>query len=99
MCVVVNVEGTIAGQILPFGGEKMYIQRRKEGSGMPKLTVEFNDKMNQVLDELAKSEDLPKTHVIRRAIALLKYAEDERAKGNKLVITSPDDRILKEIVG
>lgn len=65
---------------------------------MPKLTVEFNDKMNSILDDLSQAEGIPKTQVIRRAIALLKYAEDERRKGHKLTIADENDRVIKEIV-
>ena len=66
---------------------------------MAKLTIEFNDKMTEILEEMSRKERLPKTHVIRRAIALFKFVEGEREKGHKLAITDQNDRVLKEIVG
>lgn len=65
---------------------------------MAKLAVELNGKMNRVLDQLSEAQRVPKTEVIRRAIALLKYAEDERRKGNKLAIADKDGRVIREIV-
>ncbi len=65
---------------------------------MPKLTLQFNDKLDAILSELAVKEGLPKTQVVRRAIALLRFVETEKEKGNKLAIADKDDRVLKEIV-
>jgi predicted transcriptional regulator len=63
-----------------------------------KYTVELNDQLNQVLDQLAKDQKTPKTQLIRRAISVLKYLDDERQKGNRIVITSPEGKVDREIV-
>jgi hypothetical protein len=63
-----------------------------------KLTVQFSGKADEDLETLAREQGVPKSHVIRRSVALLKYLEDERSKGNKVAITDEDDRVLKEIV-
>jgi len=66
---------------------------------MPKLTVEFNDKMNEILDELAKDKGLSKVEVLRRAVALYRYLDSEQKDGDKKVsITRKDDKVVKDIV-
>lgn len=65
---------------------------------MSKLTVTFSGKIDDDLDHLAHEQGIPKTQVIRRAIALMKYLEDEREQGRKVAITDEDMTVLKEIV-
>jgi hypothetical protein len=66
---------------------------------MPKLTVEFNDKMNQTLEQLAADKGVTKVDVLRRAVALYKYLESEQKEGsNKKVSITEGDNILKDIV-
>ena len=65
---------------------------------MAKYTVELNDRLNAVLDELSADQHRPKTHVIRRAIAVLKYLDDEQRKGNKVFIVGPHGEAQREIV-
>jgi hypothetical protein len=65
---------------------------------MAKLTVEFPERLNTILEEMAEKEGLPKVQLIRRAIALLKYVEDEKALGNKIAIADENNKIIKEIV-
>jgi len=66
---------------------------------MPKLTVEFNDKMNQILEQLAEEKGTTKVDVLRRAVALYRYLEEEKRKDedNQLSITK-DGKALKDIV-
>lgn len=66
---------------------------------MPKLTVEFNERMNEMLEQLAVKDDTSKVNVLRRALALYKYVEDEveKGEGRRLAITE-DDKVIKEIV-
>jgi hypothetical protein len=66
---------------------------------MPKLTVEFNDKMNQTLEQLAEEKGTTKVDVLRRAVALYKYLDAEQKEGgNKKVSITQNDNILKDIV-
>jgi predicted transcriptional regulator len=66
---------------------------------MPKLTVEFSDKMNDILQGLADEKDTTKVDVLRRAVALYKYLESEQKedKGNRVSITK-NGRAVKDIV-
>ncbi len=65
---------------------------------MPKLTVEFNDKMNATLEQLAEEKGTTKVDVLRRAVALYKYLDAEQQGGNKKVSITENDNILKDIV-
>lgn len=66
---------------------------------MAKLTVEFNDKMNETLEQLADEKKTTKVDVLRRAVALYKYLDEEQKQGgNKRVSITQNDNILKDIV-
>ena len=54
---------------------------------MPKLTVEFNDKMNDILEQLAEEKGTTKVDVLRRAVALYKYLDGEQQKDGRVSIT------------
>ncbi len=66
---------------------------------MPKLTVEFNDKMNGILEQLADEKGATKVDVLRRAVALYKYLDSEQSQDDstRLSITR-DGKALKDIV-
>lgn len=66
---------------------------------MPKLTVEFNERINQMLEELAAKDETTKVDVIRRALALYKYVEEEVGKGDhRRLAIAEDEKVIKEIV-
>lgn len=66
---------------------------------MPKLTVEFSEGTNEIVQELAVRVGTTKAEIIRRALALYKVAQDELRKGDKrnLSITE-EDKVLKDII-
>jgi predicted transcriptional regulator len=53
---------------------------------MTKLTVQFTDEMDQVLEELARARDVPKAQVLRRAVLLMRYLDEASAAGKDLVL-------------
>lgn len=66
---------------------------------MPKLTVEFNDKMNQILEQLAEEKGTSKVDVLRRAVALYRYLDAEQKKDeDKQVSITKDGKAIKDIV-
>jgi predicted transcriptional regulator len=66
---------------------------------MPKLTVEFNDKMNAILEQLANEKGTTKVDVLRRAVALYKYLDSEQNEDkSKRVSITKNNKVLKEIV-
>ncbi|HJT91749.1 MAG TPA: ribbon-helix-helix protein, CopG family [Mycobacterium sp.] len=65
---------------------------------MPKFTVEMNDELDAVVTSLAEQQGVPKTQVVRRALALLKYLEDQRRAGNVVLVQHPETGREKEVV-
>lgn len=66
---------------------------------MPKLTVEFNERWDAILQELAARDGTTKVDILRRALALYKYVEEELAKSEKRRLSiSEDDKVLRDIV-
>jgi Ribbon-helix-helix protein, copG family len=64
---------------------------------MPKYTLQMNDKLELLLDELAEKEGISKAQVIRRSLTLLKLAEDQKENGYQLALTK-DGQVSREIV-
>lgn len=67
---------------------------------MARLTIQFPERTSKILEELSEDNEVTKTEVLRRAVALYKYLNEEVRKGkgkNKVVIADEDDKILKEI--
>jgi len=68
---------------------------------MPRLTIEFPDEVNQILEKLAEKDQTTKRDVLRRALALYNplFEQGVRAGGDRKVsITDKDDHILKDII-
>ncbi|MGH3921493.1 MAG: hypothetical protein ACRDTT_01230 [Pseudonocardiaceae bacterium] len=57
---------------------------------MVKLTVQLSTRTDQFLTELAERRETTKAQVVRRAIALLRYLEDEVARGARVVVKRPE---------
>jgi hypothetical protein len=66
---------------------------------MARLTVQFPERTSKILEELSEDSQVTKTEVLRRALALYKYLDEEvrKGKGKKLAIADENDKILKEI--
>jgi predicted transcriptional regulator len=66
---------------------------------MARLTIEFNDQVNEILEKLAEKDDTTKVDVLRRALALYNYVHKEAIEKNlKLSITDEKDEILKDLI-
>ena len=64
---------------------------------MPKLTIEFNPKMNEILGDLADERGTTKVDILRRAVALYKFLDLEQKAGNRISVTR-GEKIMKDIV-
>jgi hypothetical protein len=58
--------------------------------------VQFPEQTSQILAELSERDQMSKTEVLRRALALYKYLDTETREGG--TISDKNDQILKEIV-
>ena len=66
---------------------------------MPRMTIEFPDKVNNMLEELAKKDQISKTEVLRRALALYSFAHQETEnKKRKVSITDDQNKVIKDIL-
>ena len=66
---------------------------------MARLTVQFPDRTTDMLAELASRDQVTKTEVINRALALYRYLQKETRDGkHRIAVVDEDDKIVKEIV-
>lgn len=66
---------------------------------MARLTVQFPDPTSEILAELSARDQVTKTEILKRAIALYRYLEKETRDGKrKVAITDENDKVVKEIV-
>ena len=69
---------------------------------MPKMTVDFNEQVTQMLEDLASREGRSKVEILRRAIGIYSFLDDEvregKEEGRRVAVTDKDKKILKEIV-
>ena len=63
-----------------------------------RLNVQFNDKQQKTLEEMAKELGTTKAGVLKTALSLLEVAMRERKEGNRLSVVK-DNTVVKEIVG
>lgn len=62
-----------------------------------KVTVNLPEDQVQFLQEIAATEDLTFTDVLRRAINSEKFFVQQESTGNKVLVEGPDQRI-REVV-
>ena len=63
-----------------------------------KLNVQFNERQQKALDEMADELGTTKAGVLKTALSLLEVAIRERRDGNALGVVR-GDKVVKEIVG
>jgi len=65
-----------------------------------RLNINLGKGPAAALDQLAESKDITDTEVIRRALSLMKFVEDEKAKGWRLALLSGhgEDEMLREVI-
>jgi predicted transcriptional regulator len=63
-----------------------------------RLSVNINDETADALKELAKDRGTSVTDIVRRAVAIYKFVEDETGSGKSLQLVDDDDRVTKVAV-
>jgi predicted transcriptional regulator len=63
-----------------------------------RLNVNLNEETATALKEIARKRDVSVTEAIRRAIAILKFIEDETAAGHRIQIADARSGKVREIV-
>ncbi len=59
---------------------------------MAKFTVQMDDKMTSMLENIAAKRGIPKTQVLRNAVALLKYLDDASEKKDVVLRDKADPK-------
>jgi Arc/MetJ-type ribon-helix-helix transcriptional regulator len=66
---------------------------------MPRINFDVSNDLDEVITKLVKDTgSSSKSEVLRRAIALMQIAAEEKQKGRKLVITEQDRTPVVEIL-
>ena len=63
-----------------------------------RLNLELSDSANTMLEQVATHNGTTKADVIRRAIALIAYADDIKREGHRLAVTDRHRNIIADIV-
>ena len=63
-----------------------------------RYTIDFGEKFDTLLSELALTKETTKSEIIRRAVAYYAFLEKEREAGNKVSITDGQFHVLKEVI-
>ncbi len=65
---------------------------------MPRMSVELPEDINALIARIAQEQGVSKTEVVRRAFAVLKVAEEEKANGGMLgMVRRGDDGKLEAV--
>jgi len=67
-------------------------------TGIRRLNINLAEKAFDDLQALARNTKRSMTELVRLGLGLIKIATEQTAKGHRLVITSADGKVLKEIV-
>jgi predicted transcriptional regulator len=63
-----------------------------------RINIELSDELTATVKELAKKRDSSISEVIRRAISLENFFDQELAEGTKVLLKSKDSDNLQEVI-
>ena len=62
---------------------------------MPRLNVDFSDELNAVLQDMATKQHTTKAEILRRAISLGRFIQEEREAKSKILVKRKDGEVLE----
>lgn len=65
---------------------------------MSKLTLQLSPELESILDEYAEDHDVSKSHIIRRALMLLNYLEEQIDDNRDLLLRDRTSGDIREVV-
>jgi len=65
---------------------------------MRRFTMDMGPKFDKVLTDLAESKEIPKSEIIRRAVASYAYLSDAREAGKKINLIDEQNKTVQEVV-
>jgi len=63
-----------------------------------RLSLELSQGANMMLEEVAEHNGATKAEVLRRAIALITYADSLKQRGQSLAVTDASGKLVAEVV-
>jgi len=63
-----------------------------------RLSVNLSDEAADALRSYVKRHGVTVTEAIRRAISILKYVDDVRAEGSRILVADKDGKNIREVV-
>ena len=64
-----------------------------------RLSLDVSEHLYKEIEHMAEETGSTKADILRRALALMKVAVDEKQKGHRLGILDKDRKVLTEIIG
>ena len=65
---------------------------------MQRFTLDLEPELDRVLTNLAASREMPKSEIIRRAVASYAYLSDARKAGKRIDLIDENNRTVQEVV-
>lgn len=65
---------------------------------MPKMTIQFDGRINKVLNELSEKKGTTRAGIIRRALSVYKYLTDVSEGYDKRVSITIGTKIIKDVI-
>jgi hypothetical protein len=84
-------------RVLARGNERTRDNGRK-GDAMPRISANLSKEVVSAIEELARRNNISKTEVIRRAVAMEKFLEDQKARGADVLVRQRGSAELERVV-
>jgi predicted transcriptional regulator len=65
---------------------------------MAKLTLQLSPELESILDEYAEEHDVSKVQIIRDAVKLMKYLEDEIEDDREILVRDPATGVTERLM-
>ena len=65
---------------------------------MTRLTVDLSDRAEEIVSRLASDQGTTKVEVLRRALALYDYVQEQTSEGSKLALVGDGGDVKERIV-
>lgn len=63
-----------------------------------RLSFNLSDELIETLRQMADRNDTTMTEVLKRAIAVQKFLDDQKSQGNTILVEDPEARTQRELV-
>jgi len=64
-----------------------------------RLSLDVSTELNESLDDMAEKLHASKSDILRKSIALMEVAVEEKGRGHHLGVFDDEQRVIKQIIG